>query len=67
MRVLDLIATAQKAGFSLDEIRTLLPPDLEQWQHGPPASISSRQEKPVSRLPSTSRRPSESRVLRSPQ
>lgn len=33
--MLDLIATAQKAGFSLDEIRTLLPPDLEQWQHGP--------------------------------
>jgi DNA-binding transcriptional MerR regulator len=32
--VLDLIATAQKAGFSLDEIRTLLPPDLAQWQHG---------------------------------
>ena len=35
MRVLNLIATAQKAGFSLDEIRTLLPPDLEQWRHGP--------------------------------
>ncbi|MGC4083702.1 MAG: MerR family transcriptional regulator [Vicinamibacterales bacterium] len=34
-RVLDLIATAQKAGFTLDEIRTLLPPDLEQWKHGP--------------------------------
>lgn len=32
--VLDLIATAQKAGFSLDEIRALLPSDLEQWQHG---------------------------------
>jgi DNA-binding transcriptional MerR regulator len=32
--VLDLIATAQKAGFSLDEIRTLLPPDLGQWDHG---------------------------------
>jgi DNA-binding transcriptional MerR regulator len=31
--VLDLIATAQKAGFSLDEIRTLLPPDLGQWDH----------------------------------
>jgi len=31
--VLELIATAQKAGFSLDEIRTLLPPDLENWQH----------------------------------
>lgn len=31
--ILDLIATAQKAGFSLDEIRTLLPSDLEQWEH----------------------------------
>lgn len=31
--VLDLIATAQKAGFSLDEIRALLPPDLTQWEH----------------------------------
>jgi len=32
--MLDLIATAQKAGFSLDEIRTLLPGDLDQWEHG---------------------------------
>lgn len=32
--MLELIATAQKAGFSLDEIRTLLPPDLAQWKHG---------------------------------
>ncbi len=32
--VLDLIATAQQAGFSLDEIRGLLPPDLEDWKHG---------------------------------
>ncbi|OCP23604.1 MULTISPECIES: MerR family transcriptional regulator [unclassified Ensifer] len=32
--VLELITTAQNAGFSLDEIRTLLPPDLEQWEHG---------------------------------
>lgn len=31
--VLELITTAQAAGFSLDEIRTLLPPDLEQWEH----------------------------------
>lgn len=30
---LELIMTAQKAGFSLDEIRTLLPSDLEDWQH----------------------------------
>jgi DNA-binding transcriptional MerR regulator len=32
--MLDLIATAQNAGFSLDEIRALLPPDLASWKHG---------------------------------
>jgi len=32
--LLDLVATAQKAGFSLDEISTLLPPHATQWQHG---------------------------------
>lgn len=32
--VLRLIATAQKAGFSLDELRALLPGDLSQWEHG---------------------------------
>ncbi|MDX1755094.1 MAG: MerR family transcriptional regulator [Marinobacter sp.] len=31
--VLDLITTAQGAGFSLDELRTLLPSDLNQWEH----------------------------------
>jgi DNA-binding transcriptional MerR regulator len=31
--VLELIATAQKAGFSLDEIRTLIPSDLADWRH----------------------------------
>lgn len=30
---LEIIATAQAAGFSLDEIRTLMPGDLEQWDH----------------------------------
>lgn len=30
---LELIATAQKAGFSLDEIRALLPSDLGDWRH----------------------------------
>ena len=34
VQVLDLIASAQKAGFSLDEIRALMPADLEQWEHG---------------------------------
>lgn len=32
--VLNLITTAQQAGFSLDELRTLLPQDLTQWEHG---------------------------------
>lgn len=32
--VLNLITAAQQAGFSLDELRTLLPQDLTQWQHG---------------------------------
>lgn len=32
--VLDLITAAQRADFSLDEIRTLVPSDLTQWQCG---------------------------------
>ncbi|WP_298209041.1 MerR family transcriptional regulator [Acidovorax sp.] len=32
--VLRLITTAQKAGFSLDELRTLLPSGLASWEHG---------------------------------
>ncbi|KAI3590802.1 Transcriptional regulator, MerR family [Cupriavidus sp. U2] len=32
--LLNLIASAQQAGFTLDEIRALLPPDLAEWQHG---------------------------------
>lgn len=31
--MLELISTAQKAGFSLDEIRVLLPQDLAHWEH----------------------------------
>ncbi|CAH1697736.1 MerR family transcriptional regulator [Hyphomicrobiales bacterium] len=31
--VLEVITTAQKAGFSLDEIRMLLPPGLDRWDH----------------------------------
>ncbi|MCF6433984.1 MerR family transcriptional regulator [Pseudoalteromonas sp. MMG022] len=31
--VLNLIVNAQKAGFSLDEIRLLLPKSLDHWQH----------------------------------
>ena len=32
--VLRLITTGQSAGFSLDEMRALLPSDLAQWEHG---------------------------------
>lgn len=32
--VLDLVANAQKAGFSLDEISSLMPPDPVNWRHG---------------------------------
>lgn len=31
--ILNLISNGQKAGFSLDELRKLLPADLEHWQH----------------------------------
>ncbi|WP_233998003.1 MerR family DNA-binding protein [Pseudoalteromonas sp. T1lg10] len=31
--VLKLIVDGQKAGFSLDELRQLLPADMENWQH----------------------------------
>lgn len=31
--ILGLIATAQKAGFTLDEVRVLLPTDLKHWDH----------------------------------
>lgn len=34
LMVLNLITTAQQAGFSLDELRTLLPADLADWDHG---------------------------------
>ncbi|MFJ2991325.1 MerR family transcriptional regulator [Pandoraea sp. NPDC087047] len=30
---LNLIRRAQNAGFSLDEIRAILPPDLNEWPH----------------------------------
>jgi DNA-binding transcriptional MerR regulator len=33
LRRLEIILCAQGAGFSLDEIRTLLPPDLDHWRH----------------------------------
>ena len=41
--LLELITGAQRAGFSLEEIRALLPPDMGQWQHD--ALISMLQQK----------------------
>ena len=32
--VLNLIKSAQDAGFSLEELRNLMPPDLTNWEHG---------------------------------
>lgn len=34
VNVLDMITTAQKAGFSLDEIRGLMPGPSDDWKHG---------------------------------
>lgn len=31
--VLEIITGAQRAGFSLEEIRALMPPDFKNWQH----------------------------------
>ncbi len=33
LKRLEIILCAQAAGFSLDEIRTLLPPKLDNWRH----------------------------------
>ena len=33
LTVLKLVAGAQRAGFSLDDISRLVPPDLTQWNH----------------------------------
>ncbi|GBR08618.1 MerR family transcriptional regulator [Gluconacetobacter liquefaciens] len=40
--ILGLIALAQGAGFSLDEIRALLPADLEHWEHDALAGALTR-------------------------
>ncbi|WP_459046995.1 MerR family transcriptional regulator [Stenotrophomonas sp. PSU_St99] len=41
--LLELITGAQRAGFSLEEIRALLPPDMGRWQHD--ALITMLQQK----------------------
>lgn len=40
---LSLITTAQKAGFSLDELKGLMPADLDHWDHD--ALVSSLENK----------------------
>lgn len=48
--VLKLIATGQSAGFSLDELRTLLPRDLANWEHGTLLDTLSRKVKDIEAL-----------------
>lgn len=48
--VLDLVATAQKTGFSLDEIRLLLPPDFSQWPRGALLDALSVKVRDIERL-----------------
>lgn len=48
--ILKLISTAQKAGFTLDELRMLLPPDLAQWKHGSLLEVLQRKVKDIEAL-----------------
>lgn len=48
--VLRLITTAQQAGFSLDELRTLLPSGLDQWEHGSLLGALQRKVKDIEAL-----------------
>ncbi|MBX3531546.1 MAG: MerR family transcriptional regulator [Rhizobiaceae bacterium] len=48
--VLELIDTAQQAGFSLEEIRTLLPADLKRWDHGALVATLRRKLNDISAL-----------------
>lgn len=43
VQILNLIKSAQNAGFSLEELRQLLPPDLGHWEHG--ALVEALREK----------------------
>ncbi|MEI2735761.1 MAG: MerR family transcriptional regulator [Rhodoblastus sp.] len=47
---LNLIVAAQKAGFSLDEIRSLLPPDLVNWRHDAVLEALRRKVKDIEAL-----------------
>lgn len=47
---LNLISLAQRAGFSLDEIRTLLPADLEHWESEALTTALTRKVKDIEAL-----------------
>ena len=47
---LRLIATGQRAGFSLEELRTLLPGDLASWEHGALLDTLRRKVQEIERL-----------------
>ena len=48
--VLDLITNGQNAGFSLDELRSLLPTDLAQWDHSTLVDTLQRKVKDIEKL-----------------
>lgn len=48
---LQLIATAQRAGFSLEELRTLLPSDPARWEHGTVLDALRRRVADIEALP----------------
>ncbi|VVD68939.1 MerR family transcriptional regulator [Pandoraea fibrosis] len=47
---LDLIRRAQNAGFSLDEIRSILPPDLNAWPHDTLLAVLRRKVEEIDAL-----------------
>ncbi|AJE99959.1 MerR family transcriptional regulator [Pandoraea apista] len=47
---LDLIRRAQNAGFSLDEIRSILPPDLNAWPHDTLLAVLRRKVEEIDTL-----------------
>lgn len=50
LTMLEVIATAQAAGFSLEEIRTLLPGDLDKWDHAALVNTLRRKIAEIGRL-----------------
>jgi DNA-binding transcriptional MerR regulator len=47
---LDLIRRAQNAGFSLEEIRSMLPPDLNAWPHDTLLAVLRRKVEEIGEL-----------------